>query len=134
MDGVEVSEIKLRHDSPRTLAAYRGWVRQLQGFTKSAQLIGAFDNLPQGQDWKGLAVGGKAAAGVGGQFTVGFGFAAAQLLWIKAFYGTSEKEIKNSNIDRNICKCIGGHNKKTHEIELEPLKNSCMRRQTPITK
>ena len=28
-------EIKLRHYSPKTLAAYRGWVRQLQGFTRS---------------------------------------------------------------------------------------------------
>ncbi len=30
-----VSEIKLRHYSPKTLEAYRGWVRQLQGFTRS---------------------------------------------------------------------------------------------------
>ena len=29
------SEIKLRHYSPRTLEAYRGWVRQLQSFTRS---------------------------------------------------------------------------------------------------
>ena len=29
------NEIKLRHYSPKTLAAYRGWVRQLQGFTRS---------------------------------------------------------------------------------------------------
>lgn len=29
------SEIQLRHYSPKTLTAYRGWVRQLQGFTKS---------------------------------------------------------------------------------------------------
>jgi integron integrase len=29
------SEIKLRHYSPRTLEAYTGWVRQLQGFTRS---------------------------------------------------------------------------------------------------
>jgi len=28
------SEIKLRHYSPKTLYAYRGWARQLQGFTK----------------------------------------------------------------------------------------------------
>jgi len=30
-----ISEIKLRHYSPKTLEAYRGWVRQLQGFTRS---------------------------------------------------------------------------------------------------
>ena len=29
------SEIKLRHSSPRTWSAYRGWTRQFQGFTKS---------------------------------------------------------------------------------------------------
>ena len=29
------SEIKLRHYSPKTLRAYRGWVRQFQGFTRS---------------------------------------------------------------------------------------------------
>ena len=29
------NEIKLRHYSPKTLAAYRGWTRQLQGFTRS---------------------------------------------------------------------------------------------------
>ena len=29
------NEIKLRHYSPKTLAAYRGWARQLQGFTRS---------------------------------------------------------------------------------------------------
>ena len=29
------AEIKLRHYSPRTLRAYKGWVRQLQGFTRS---------------------------------------------------------------------------------------------------
>jgi len=29
------SEIKLRHYSPKTLRAYKGWVRQLQGFTRS---------------------------------------------------------------------------------------------------
>ena len=29
------SEIKLRHYSPRTLEAYKGWVGQLQGFTRS---------------------------------------------------------------------------------------------------
>ena len=30
-----VSEIKIRHYSPKTLKAYRGWVRQFQTFTKS---------------------------------------------------------------------------------------------------
>ena len=30
-----VSEIKLRHYSPKTLKAYRGWIRQFQTFTKS---------------------------------------------------------------------------------------------------
>ncbi len=30
-----VTEIKLRHYSPKTLKAYRGWIRQLQTFTKS---------------------------------------------------------------------------------------------------
>jgi integron integrase len=29
------AEIKLRHYSPKTLRAYKGWVRQLQGFTRS---------------------------------------------------------------------------------------------------
>ena len=29
------TEIKLRHYSPRTLGAYRGWVRQLQNYKKS---------------------------------------------------------------------------------------------------
>ncbi|MBW1784006.1 MAG: integron integrase [Deltaproteobacteria bacterium] len=29
------AEIKLRHYSPRTFQTYRGWVRQLQGFTRS---------------------------------------------------------------------------------------------------
>ena len=29
------SEIKLRHYSPKTLSAYRGWVKQFQGFTRS---------------------------------------------------------------------------------------------------
>ncbi len=40
-----ISEIKLRHYSPRTLEAYRGWVRQLQGFTKSKapQLLSSKD-------------------------------------------------------------------------------------------
>jgi integron integrase len=33
-DGL-VSEIKLRHYSPRTLKSYRSWVRHLQGYTKS---------------------------------------------------------------------------------------------------
>ena len=28
------NEIKLRHYSPKTLAAYRGWTRQLQGFSR----------------------------------------------------------------------------------------------------
>ena len=31
------SEIKLRHYSPKTLSAYRGWLRQFQGFTKSKE-------------------------------------------------------------------------------------------------
>ncbi len=30
-----VSEIKIRHYSPKTLKAYRGWIRQFQTFTKS---------------------------------------------------------------------------------------------------
>ncbi len=30
-----LSEIKIRHYSPKTLKAYRGWTRQFQGFTKS---------------------------------------------------------------------------------------------------
>ena len=30
-----VSEIKIRHYSPKTLKAYRGWIRQFQNFTKS---------------------------------------------------------------------------------------------------
>jgi len=40
-----VSEIKLRHYSPKTLEAYRGWVRQLQGFTRSKapQLLSSKD-------------------------------------------------------------------------------------------
>ncbi len=40
-----VSEIKLRHYSPKTLQAYRGWVRQLQGFTRSKapQLLSSKD-------------------------------------------------------------------------------------------
>ena len=29
------AEIKLRHYSPKTFQSYRGWVRQLQGFTRS---------------------------------------------------------------------------------------------------
>jgi len=29
------AEIRLRHYSPKTLRAYKGWVRQLQGFTRS---------------------------------------------------------------------------------------------------
>ena len=29
------AEIKLRHYSPKTLKSYRGWVRQLQSYTKS---------------------------------------------------------------------------------------------------
>lgn len=33
-DGLE-SEIKIRHYSPKTLSAYRGWVKKLQFFTKS---------------------------------------------------------------------------------------------------
>ena len=39
------SEIKLRHYSPKTLEAYRGWVRQLQGFTRSKdpQLLSSTD-------------------------------------------------------------------------------------------
>jgi integron integrase len=39
------SEIKLRHYSPRTLEAYTGWLRQLQGFTRSKdpQLLSAAD-------------------------------------------------------------------------------------------
>ena len=39
------SEIKLRHYSPKTLAAYRGWVRQMQGFTRSKdpQLLSSKD-------------------------------------------------------------------------------------------
>lgn len=40
-----VSEIKLRHYSSKTLKAYRGWVRQLQGFTRSKapQLLSSKD-------------------------------------------------------------------------------------------
>ena len=39
------SEIKLLHYSPKTLEAYRGWVRQLQGFTRSKdpQLLSSTD-------------------------------------------------------------------------------------------
>lgn len=39
------SEIKLRHYSPKTLKAYRGWVKQLQGFTgsKDPQLLSSSD-------------------------------------------------------------------------------------------
>jgi len=39
------SEIKLRHYSPKTLEAYTGWLRQLQGFTRSKdpQLLSATD-------------------------------------------------------------------------------------------
>jgi len=39
------SEIKLRHYSPKTLKAYRGWVKQLQGFTRSKdpQLLSSTD-------------------------------------------------------------------------------------------
>ena len=39
------SEIKLRHYSPKTLEAYRGWVRKLQGFTESKdpQLLSSRD-------------------------------------------------------------------------------------------
>ena len=33
-NGLE-SEIKIRHYSPKTLTAYRGWARKLQGYTKS---------------------------------------------------------------------------------------------------
>jgi len=29
------TEIKLRHYSPKTLSAYRGWARQFQSYTKS---------------------------------------------------------------------------------------------------
>ncbi len=31
------SEIKIRHYSPKTLSAYRGWLRQFQGFIKSKE-------------------------------------------------------------------------------------------------
>ena len=39
------SEIKLRHYSPKTLEAYRGWARQFQAFTRSKdpQLLSASD-------------------------------------------------------------------------------------------
>jgi len=39
------SEIKLRHYSPKTLEAYRGWTRQFQAFTgsKDPQLLSASD-------------------------------------------------------------------------------------------
>ena len=39
------SEIKLRHYSPKTLRAYRGWIRQLQAFTgsKEPQLLSGSD-------------------------------------------------------------------------------------------
>ena len=39
------SEIRLRHYSPKTLSAYRGWIRQLQGFTRSKapQLLSSKD-------------------------------------------------------------------------------------------
>jgi len=39
------AEIKLRHYSPKTFQSYRGWVRQLQGFTKSKdpQLLAVSD-------------------------------------------------------------------------------------------
>ena len=30
-----LSEIKIRHYSPKTLTAYRGWTRQFQGYTRS---------------------------------------------------------------------------------------------------
>ena len=45
MYGNLISEIKLRHYSPRTLEAYRGWMRQLQGFTRSKdpQLLSSKD-------------------------------------------------------------------------------------------
>ena len=38
-----VSEIKIRHYSPKTLKAYRGYIRQLQSFTKSKD----YQNLSQ---------------------------------------------------------------------------------------
>ncbi len=34
-----VSEIKMRHYSPKTLKAYRGWVRRFQAFTKSKEYL-----------------------------------------------------------------------------------------------
>jgi len=39
------AEIKLRHYSPKTFQSYRGWVRQLQGFTRSKdpQLLSSAD-------------------------------------------------------------------------------------------
>ena len=39
------AEIKIRHYSPRTLRSYRGWARQLQGFTRSKdpRLLAAVD-------------------------------------------------------------------------------------------
>ena len=39
------AEIKLRHYSPRTFQSYRGWARQLQGFTQSKdpQLLAVSD-------------------------------------------------------------------------------------------
>jgi len=41
------SEIKLRHYSPKTFRAYRGWVRQFQGFT-SIELRDAGERLKTG--------------------------------------------------------------------------------------
>jgi integron integrase len=59
-DGLD-SEIKLRHYSPKTLRAYKGWVRHLQAFTKSKD-----PRLLSGSDVKGflthLAVKRKVSA------------------------------------------------------------------------
>ncbi len=45
VNGNLISEIRLRHYFPKTLEAYRGWVRQLQGFSRSKdpQLLSSKD-------------------------------------------------------------------------------------------
>ena len=39
------AEIKIRHYSPKTLKAYRGWVRQFQNLTKSKDPLSPAQNL-----------------------------------------------------------------------------------------
>lgn len=47
------SEIKLRHYSPKTLQAYRGWLRNLQGFTKTKdpQLLSSLSGRGSDRDY-----------------------------------------------------------------------------------